>query len=902
MADHHEITGALAVLREAMRASPVPPADILGFAVDCCSAAGFPPTTPELDDKLRALGLLFGKAAPGPADLTHFLWHVLDGNIPRPLLQQALEQALSTEFKGLAGEQVRAVLTTTDLGSIYGSELIKNLGLIIKSIARRAVEMTTAGMEGEVAAERAERTAAMSTIRALEADLTKIASAYYGEEAPTGIAAEVIAEFIKSSTASLKTISDAYTVATGRRPESTSEIAEHITALTGSDKALSWFQDLWGRTTLPSSLVEGSTLAGRRFSLLTTQDVADSSARDAALLDVRAELDVERRKVAELRAEVENLQGLLGADAAERVAVVAAVAVERMQADAREIGRLRAANRDLSAKIESAPGSGLRKRLAVAERIAGHPGELGRRQVELEKIQGQIREAKAQRDAVLAAARKDPTGKDGALKQERSRYEALALAVCPFPKEHDKLLQQAKDARDRAAGECAKGLPDGYRIEEATSADQTLHGWRWTVGSGTWGETVEGPGYAVRLAWQRLVSQIEAAHREAVRHAEKRLAELEGPAPIRSVLIAAVEALGWTPAAGDPEDWAIAEGRKLAVDRKALSDLRGIIDATQVRVSTSQHPVGSAGWIAEMGPHVRTIRERHGVRLGELARHLGCEVAVLSTFELGEVMGAAQPLGTAAMDALQAQPGPTARGSDKPSPVQDIRVGANEPDMQRIRDLLHERRARLAMRDGEACTWPELVKGLIDDSFTADLNEGHMAGKLKHAEERAAACAAIVSELEAQLAVLRGKGPSAADTLRGGWESEKFVATATRKATIECAVGWPPRMEHPGRLVITIDRGEASHSLPTVALWYRDGAKTWALGQTQVEPMRPGDTMSIEYPLGPKTDGESWAERDQRLAELDAAWAKTGYAQPLTAESLKYVTARPPVTGLAFGW
>lgn len=89
---------------------------------------------------------------------------------------------------------------------------------------------------------------------------------------------------------------------------------------------------------------------------------------------------------------------------------VVELAAERIQTDFRELERLRAANRDAVAKIESAPGSGLRKRLKEAERIAGNPVELERLQVELEKIQAQIRMATLQRNALHAAAREEATG------------------------------------------------------------------------------------------------------------------------------------------------------------------------------------------------------------------------------------------------------------------------------------------------------------------------------------------------------------------------------------------------------------------------------------------------------------------------------------------------------------
>jgi hypothetical protein len=66
-------------------------------------------------------------------------------------------------------------------------------------------------------------------------------------------------------------------------------------------------------------------------------------------------------------------------------------------------------------------------------------------------------------------------------------------------------------------------------------------------------------------------------------------------------------------------------------------DLRRMLaQRLEVAPATSQHPVGAPGWIAEMGPHVRRVRHRHGVRIDELARHLGCDVATLTSFELGE--------------------------------------------------------------------------------------------------------------------------------------------------------------------------------------------------------------------------------------------------------------------------
>jgi hypothetical protein len=489
------------------------------------------------------------------------------------------------------------------------------------------------------------------------------------------------------------------------------------------------------------------------------------------------------------------------------------LAAERIQVDAREIGRLRAANRDLTAKIESAPGSGLRKRLKEAERIAGNPDELGARKVELEKVEQQIKEAKAQRNAVLAAARKDPTGAsikdmqaeiDQARKDRRAaeadlaevqeRHNALRAAVCPFPKPHEALVAQAARARDRALYECAAALPDGYRLEHA-APDGGPGGYRWTIGSGTWGETVDGPGTAVRQAWQRLGNQVERAHREAVRHAEKRLAELEGPVPLRSVLLAAVETLGWTAAAGDPEDWAIREGAKLAADRKSLSDLRSImVDAEKreaVLVKERATLIGDLQDIAlEVDPglggeallerirqivHDAAACEQHrrqvdaidadlGRVLGERGEGLTLESRLAELAEQRDMWRkAAEPV----LPSDGPQPAPDPHGSTKPSPVQDARVGADEADMQRIRDLLHERRVRLAVRDGEACSWPELVRGLVDDFYTAEGDEKFLRRRIEEAEQRAAANAAKVEHLEAQLA---GKG-SAADHVREGWET-----------------------------------------------------------------------------------------------------------------------------------
>jgi hypothetical protein len=620
-----DITGALALLREALRA-PVPPKPIIEFALDACAAAGFPPTTPELDDKLRALGLLFGVAAPTPAHLTHFLWHILDGNIPLAITRQAMESLDKLEFKGLAGEQTRKVLEVigADLGAVYGDSLVKNLAVIVRAVARKAVEMTTAeweeachvaraekieavkalaaaggsNLEGELAAVRSEAAGLRQTQALLEADLTLIC------EASGLTTAKDVAGCIKDQYEALALIRQAYNAALGRGPSvgaTAEEVAEHITALTGSDKAL---------------------------------------------------------------------------------------------------------------------------------------------------------------------AHDDIKGK----------YQTLAAAVCPFPKEHDKLVKQAAAARDRALIECSAALPDGYRLEHAMP-DGGPCGYRWTTRVDTWGVTARGPGVAVRQAWQRLVGQQQTAHREAVRHAEKRLAELDGPVPIRSVLLAALEALGWTAAAGDPEDWAIREGAKLATDRKALSDLRSIMADAEKReavlVKERATLIGDLQDIAlevdpSLGGEALLERIRQIVHDAAACEQHRRQVDAIDA-DLGRVIGErgegltlesrlAELVEQRDMYRKAAEP---VLSSDGPQP------GPDPHGMQRIRDLLHERRVRLAVRDGEACSWPELVRGLVDDFYTAEGDEKFLRRRIEEAEQRAAANAAKVEHLEAQLA---GKG-SAADHVREGWET-----------------------------------------------------------------------------------------------------------------------------------
>jgi hypothetical protein len=839
-----DITGAIDLLREALRA-PVPPKPIIEFALDACAAAGFPPTTPELDDKLRALGLLFGVAAPTPAHLTHFLWHILDGNIPLAITRQAMESLdkleFKGEFKGLAGEQTRKVLEVigADLGAVYGDSLVKNLAVIVRAVARKAVEMTTAEWEeachvaraekieavkalaaaggsnlgGELAAVRSEAAGLRQTQALLEADLTLIC------EASGLTTAKDVAGCIKDQYEALALIRQAYNAALGRGPSvgaTAEEVAEHITALTGSDKALAWFQDLWGRTAYPSNLLPGCALQARRFVLL------GQTAYESAL----QELETART----YRQDSERWHAFC---AASKLPVDKDLPVDfakwtiRMPGkDLEEIESLRVALRHAE---NSRDGRVLRvehdrevaelRREVEALRAGSANKELWARKVELEKIQQQVKEAKAQRNAVLAAARRDPNGKDdvhggcrevlkvlgwdgmdcplewakremaareaaGAevrahrareqrdLAGAQERYAALAAAVCPFPKEHDKLIEQATRARDRGLLECAAGLPDGYRLETVLPL-----GYRWTARVDTWGETLDSPGVAVRQAWQRLVGQQQTAHREAVRHAEKRLAELDGPVPIRSVLLAALEALGWTAAAGDPEDWAIREGAKLATDRKALSDLRSIMADAEKReavlVKERATLIGDLQDIAlevdpSLGGEALLERIRQIVHDAAACEQHRRQVDAIDA-DLGRVIGErgegltlesrlAELVEQRDMYRKAAEP---VLSSDGPQP------GPDPHGMQRIRDLLHERRVRLAVRDGEACSWPELVRGLVDDFYTAEGDEKFLRRRIEEAEQRAAANAAKVEHLEAQLA---GKG-SAADHVREGWET-----------------------------------------------------------------------------------------------------------------------------------
>lgn len=92
-------------------------------------------------------------------------------------------------------------------------------------------------------------------------------------------------------------------------------------------------------------------------------------------------------------------------------------------------------------------------------------------------------------------------------------------------------------------------------------------------------------------------------------------------------------------------------------------------------------------------------------------------------------------------------------------------------DMDRIRDLLHERRARLAVRDGEACTWPELVRGLLDDLHTADLNAAHMEAKLAAAD----AAATRLAELDAAWAKAGYTRPLTAESLKSVPVSGRYL-------------------------------------------------------------------------------------------------------------------------------
>jgi hypothetical protein len=394
------------------------------------------------------------------------------------------------------------------------------------------------------------------------------------------------------------------------------------------------------------------------------------------------------------------------------------------------------------------PGSGLRKRLKEAERIAGNPDELGARKVELEKVEQQIKEAKAQRNAVLAAARKDPTGAsikdmqaeiDQARKDRRAaeadlaevqeRHNALRAAVCPFPKPHEALVAQGRPRP--ATGLCTSArrrcrTATGWSTPRRT-ADPAATAGRSARGRGARPWTAQGP--PCGRPGSGSGTRSSAPHREAVRHAEKRLAELEGPVPLRSVLLAAVETLGWTAAAGDPEDWAIREGAKLAADRKSLSDLRSImVDAEKreaVLVKERATLIGDLQDIAlEVDPglggeallerirqivHDAAACEQHrrqvdaidadlGRVLGERGEGLTLESRLAELAEQRDMWRkAAEPV--LPSDGPQPAPRPpTARRSPRRS--RTPASARTRPDMQRIRDLLHERRVRLAVRDG----------------------------------------------------------------------------------------------------------------------------------------------------------------------------------------------------------
>jgi hypothetical protein len=560
------------------------------------------------------------------------------------------------------------------------------------------------------------------------------------------------------------------------------------------------------------------------------------------------------------------------------------LAAERIQVDAREIGRLRAANRDLTAKIESAPGSGLRKRLKEAERIAGNPGEIWARKVELEKIQQQTKEAKAQRDAVLVAARKDPTGasiiKDmqAELEQYRSdcvaaehahddikgKYQTLAAAGLPVP-EGARQAREAGGRRprprpDRVLGGAAGRLSPGAR-----------HAGRWTMRL-----PLDDPGRHVgrdrarprrRRAAGLAASRGPAADRPPrgcpARREAPRRARWAGPDPLgpaRRPGGPRLDGRRWR-----PEDWAIREGAKLATDRKALSDLRSIMADAEKReavlVKERATLIGDLQDIAlevdpSLGGEALLERIRQIVHDAAACEQHRRQVDAIDA-DLGRVIGErgegltlesrlAELVEQRDMYRKAAEP---VLSSDGPQP------GPDPHGMQRIRDLLHERRVRLAVRDGEACSWPELVRGLVDDFYTAEGDEKYLRRRIEEAEQRAAANAAKVEHLEAQLA---GKG-SAADHMRAGWEGTTKYGGPGQPlidpAALTRACGYPPPMEHPGVLALTISAPDALAGMvakPSLALWYRFGDKTWCLAQQEVEPMRRGDTFLLTIPLGPK--------------------------------------------------
>lgn len=132
--------------------------------------------------------------------------------------------------------------------------------------------------------------------------------------------------------------------------------------------------------------------------------------------------------------------------------------------------------------------------------------------------------------ARMEQAHRDHGRLDKDLTDVAARYDELAAAVCPFPKDHEKLIAQAIAARDRALVECSAALPPGYRLEHVTPGDPPHtpnggpYGYRWAKGGArecnlARGGATHSPGLAVGLAWDHASAvgsehaQIIAAHR-----------------------------------------------------------------------------------------------------------------------------------------------------------------------------------------------------------------------------------------------------------------------------------------------------------------------------------------------------------------------------------------------------
>ena len=97
----------------------------------------------------------------------------------------------------------------------------------------------------------------------------------------------------------------------------------------------------------------------------------------------------------------------------------------------------------------------------------------------------------------------------------------------------------------------------------------------------------------------------------------------------------------------------------------------GRLDRSEkARPTISRDPEVVAERLAAMGPHLRALREQHGLSMGDLARALGCPPARLSMLELGEPdpvregTGVREDEGRAALAELLAETVSRALGDD----------------------------------------------------------------------------------------------------------------------------------------------------------------------------------------------------------------------------------------------